>query len=314
MATQRKLSEILAERDAEKQYVSFEFFPPKTEKGEQTLIDTHMAHFAHQQPLFIDFTWGAGGTTSDKTPAMCLASKDKYGLTVNMHLTCTNMAEGKVNEALEFCKKNGIRNIVALRGDPPAGQQWQQSAEGFASALDLVRYIRKNYGDYFSVCVAGYPEGHPDKIGTSGVISDEEMEAELAYLEKKVEAGADCVITQLFYNVDRFITFVKRSRERGIVVPILPGILPIVSYAGLQRMISLCKTELPSDVRDKVETLKDDEAGLKQFGVELATDMCRRISSADIGTNHFHFYTLNTPHSTMEVLKNLGLYTERLSA
>lgn len=305
---QTKLSELIAAEASGQTYVSFEFFPPRTEKGEQTLINEHMPEFAKQNPVFVDFTWGAGGTTSEKTPALCIASM-VHGLNVNMHLTCTNMEEGKVRQALDLCKENGIRNIVALRGDPPAGQEWKASADGFTCALDLVKYIRANYGDYFSICVAGYPEGHPDKIQSDkGVMSPEDEIHELNYLKQKIDAGADVIITQLFYDSSVFVRFVKKCREYGIQVPILPGMLPMVSYAGLKRMVTLCKTYLPEEVVTATEALKDDDEGFKAYGIELTTKMIKEIIAADIGIHHFHFYTLNLPHSTMNVLKNLGLY------
>ena len=306
---QQRISDLLKSKDPSKITVSFEFFPPKTEKGEATLIDVHMKEFAKQKPVFVDFTWGAGGTTSEKTPAMCLAAMEKCGLVVNMHLTCTNMPEGKVSEALALCRTHNIRNLVALRGDPPAGQAWQASKEGFSCALDLVKFVRSETSDFFSIAVAGYPEGHPDKI-TDGKCSDEDLDREIAYLKEKVDHGGDFIITQLFYDTALFVSFVKRCRAAGITVPILPGLLPMVSYAGLQRMVSLCKTYLPPDVIAMTETLKTDEEAFKEYGVELTTRMCQEILEADIGINHFHFYTLNMTTSTFKVLQNLGLYVE----
>lgn len=309
-APQRKVSDLIGAEKADERYVSFEFFPPRTEKGEQHLIEEHMPEFAKQQPIFVDFTWGAGGTTHEKTPLLCVAAMN-HGMNVNMHLTCTNMAEGLVKEALDNAKAKGIRNIVALRGDPPAGQEWKASADGFNCALDLVKYIKAHYGDFFSICVAGYPEGHPDKIHADhGVMSSEDEVHELNYLKAKVDAGADVIITQLFYDTNVFIRFVKKCREYGIAVPILPGILPMVSYAGLKRMVSLCKTYLPDDVIARTEELKDNDEGFKAYGIELATKMINEIMDAKIGINHFHFYTLNLTHSTMQVLKNIGMFKE----
>lgn len=308
-SAQKKISELFAAKDSTKITVSFEFFPPRTEKGDASLMDVHMKEFAKQNPVFIDFTWGAGGTTSEKTPALCIASMEKYNVVVNMHLTCTNMAEGKVAEALEVCQKASIRNLVALRGDPPAGQEWKASKEGFGCALDLVKYIRAKTQDYFSIAVAGYPEGHPDSI-VDGKCSPSDMDKEIAYLKEKVDNGGDFIITQLFYDAELFIAFVRRCRAAGITVPILPGMLPMVSYAGLQRMVSLCKTYLPPDVVSMTEVLKDDEEAFKEYGVELTTRMCQEIIDADIGIKHFHFYTLNMTSSTIKVLQNLGLYVE----
>jgi methylenetetrahydrofolate reductase (NADPH) len=305
MPSQPLVHELLAAEEKGKFYFSFEFFPPKTDKGEEALR-AKLHDYAKQQPVFMDFTWGAGGTTSEQTPKWVKYVADELHIAANMHLTCTNMPEGKVHEALEFCKANGIRNLVALRGDPPAGQEWKASADGFACALDLVKYIRANYGDYFSICVAGYPEGHPDVIPKEGLTEEEDMKKEIAYLKQKIDAGANAVITQLFYNVEHFKKFVTRCREAGITVPILPGILPMVTYAGLKRMVQLCKTDVPAAVLAKTEELKDDEAAFKAYGIELATQMC--VELRDFGIHHFHFYTLNQEHSTFTVLKNLGFF------
>lgn len=289
--------------------VSFEFFPPRTEAGDVSLLK-NLEVFKTQQPVFIDFTWGAGGTTSEKTTELCKNAKEKLGLIVQMHLTCTNMPAGKVAEALEFCKKNGIRNILALRGDPPAGQEWQASKDGFECARDLCKYITENYGDYFNIAVACYPEGHPNRIGEDGKCDEENMKAEIAYLKEKIAAGATAAITQLFYDTDIYINFVKRCRAEGITIPIIPGMLPMVSYAGLMRMVSLCKTWLPEELKAKVETLKEDEEAFKAFGIEYCTKQCKDILAANIGVDHFHFYTLNQTHSTLEVLKGLDYFKQ----
>jgi methylenetetrahydrofolate reductase (NADPH) len=285
--------------------VSFEYFPPKTEKGDETLY-AKLEKMAELKPTFIDFTWGAGGTTSDKTPELCLQSMKRFGLVVNMHLTCTNMPKEKVDLALALCKSNGIRNIVALRGDPPVGQtEWKACDSGFACALDLVKYIRANYGDYFCLSVAGYPEGHPVKINESGVCPPEAFVEELDYLKQKVDAGADLIITQLFFDVSLFLNFERRCRDHGIRCPILPGILPMVSYAGLNRMCGFCKTFIPADVKAEVERLKDHESAFRDYGITQAAGMCKAIEAA--GMKHFHFYTLNVEYSTEGVMNLMGL-------
>ena len=285
-------------------HVSFEFFPPKTPEGEEKLKQ-HLISFSREQPVFVDFTWGAGGGTAQKTPELCLLAK-QIGFVVNMHLTCTNMDMGKVDEALIFCLNHGIRNIVALRGDPPAGEQWRKSEEGFACALDLVKYIRRHYGSYFCLAVAGYPEGHPDKIASGVPATGSVMTAELDYLKAKVDAGADYIITQLFYDTGLFLRFVEQCKQHGIHVPILPGILPPLAYGGLQRMVSLCKTHIPNGLRDKVEALKDaGDEKFREFGIELSTQMSRELLAH--GVKHLHFYTLNQTHSTLGVLRNLNM-------
>ena len=200
-------------------FISFEYFPPKTPEGVEKLhkvIDT----MAKQDPLFMDFTWGAGGTTSELTLDLSKESQSRHNVMVNMHLTCTNQVKETCDFGLEGAKSAGICNIVALRGDPPKGQEkWEVTEGGFACALDLCKYMRQGYGDYFSIQVAGYPEGHPDRIkkvadlgremsakektrvvyveGEEYVCSDEDMEIELVYLKEKCDAGGDVILTQV---------------------------------------------------------------------------------------------------------------------
>jgi methylenetetrahydrofolate reductase (NADPH) len=302
-APQAKASDILRKNAAEgKQSFSFEFFPPKTDAGMDKLLGS-MADFQKQGPVFIDFTWGAGGTTSEQTPALCKKCKE-MGFIVNMHLTCTNMPQGKVKEALDMCKENGITNIVALRGDPPAGQEWKASEDGFNCALDLVKYIKANYGDYFSIAVAGYPEGHPDRIdAASGKCAD--FDAEMAYLKEKIVAGGEYIITQLFYDTDIFLKFVQTCRANGIDVPILPGMLPFTAYGGLQRMATLCKTYIPADLQAKVEELKEKPDDFKQLGIDVTAEQCKKILASG-ACSHLHFYTLNQSYSTFKVMEQLG--------
>lgn len=239
-----------AEEAAGRTYVAFEFFPPRTPEGVANLYKRG-ASFAAQAPLYVDVTWGAGGATSELTMEICAKLKRDLGLVVNMHLTCTNMPEELVGKALAAARREGIRNIVALRGDPPKGQeQWKAAEGGFACALDLVRHIRKEHGDHFCLSVAGYPEGHPNvikKVGAGGVASlsaaeqarvvtledgphvchDADYAAEIAYLKSKVDAGADVILTQMFFDVEVFVQFVADCRAAGIACPILPGIMPM---------------------------------------------------------------------------------------
>lgn len=200
----------------------------------------------------------------------------------------------------------GIRNILALRGDPPQGQDTFVVAEdGFACALDLIRYIRAQYGDYFGICVSGYPEAHPD-----GIVDDPEQMAanyrqDLEYLKAKVDAGADFIITQLFYDVDRFLQFRRECREIGITVPILPGLMPILTYGGFKRMTAFCKTLVPSHIAATVEALKDNDEALKAYGVSLGTLMAQRL--LDAGVPGIHVYTLNLERSAVAILQSAGL-------
>ncbi|ORC85568.1 methylenetetrahydrofolate reductase (NADPH) [Trypanosoma theileri] len=301
------LSDLLSNEVDDNIYSSLEFLPPRTEKGEEKLWNEHLPHFMKTNPLFVDITWGAGGRTSDKTMRLSKQIQEKYGIPVNMHITCTNMPTGLLKETLNFCYENGIRNILALRGDPPEGEEWKPNEEGFTCALDLVKFIRNTYGDYFCITVAGYPEGHPSRIhGEDGKITDEEMEKELNYLKAKVDAGANVIITQLFYDAEIFIVFVKKCRNYGITVPILPGILPISSYRSLTRMINLCKTYVPPSVLEQVVKLSEDDEALRTYGVSQAEEMVHAIQAADIGIKHFHFYVVNAPDVTKRILDALN--------
>lgn len=230
-----------------------------------------------------------------------------------MHLTCTNMPVEKLEAALQQCKEAGIRNILALRGDPPHGQEkFTQVEGGFSCALDLVRYIREKFGDYFCICVSGYPEAHPDSITDDPEQMEKNYRSDLAYLKEKVDAGADLVITQLFYDVDTFIKFVADCRKIGITVPILPGIMPIMTYNGFKKMTSFCKTKIPKHIGETVEILKDNDEAIKAYGISLGTMMVQRLLTA--GVPGVHMYTLNLERSAVSILRHSGLLKEENSA
>jgi methylenetetrahydrofolate reductase (NADPH) len=296
------ISDKIRQREAEgKTFFSFEYFPPKTEAGVANLYE-RAERMAKVEPLFCDVTWGAGGGTSDITLDLSGNIQRFMGVDVMMHLTCTNMPAGKVRDGLDGAKARGIRNILALRGDPPAGKEWTACEDGFEHATDLVRFIKAEYGDYFSICVAGYPEGHP-----SGFLDDKmTMEEEYMHLKEKCDAGADFIITQMFYDVDCFLGFVRKCREIGINVPILPGILPIQNYNGFKRMTGFCKTSIPGAVSTAIEAIKEDDAAVKQFGIDLGIDMCRRILKSGLSPG-VHFYSLNLEKSVMGIIDGLDL-------
>jgi methylenetetrahydrofolate reductase (NADPH) len=296
------ISDKIRQREAEgKTFFSFEYFPPKTEAGVANLYE-RAERMAKVEPLFCDVTWGAGGGTSDITLDLSGNIQRFMGVDVMMHLTCTNMPAGKVRDGLDGAKARGIRNILALRGDPPAGKEWTACEDGFEHATDLVRFIKAEYGDHFSICVAGYPEGHP-----SGFLDDKiTMEEEYMHLKEKCDAGADFIITQMFYDVDCFLGFVRKCREIGINVPILPGILPIQNYNGFKRMTGFCKTSIPCAVSTAIEAIKEDDAAVKQFGIDLGIDMCRRILKSGLSPG-VHFYSLNLEKSVMGIIDGLDL-------
>jgi methylenetetrahydrofolate reductase (NADPH) len=296
------IGDKIRQREAEgKKFFSFEYFPPKTPTGVANLYE-RAERMAAAEPLFCDVTWGAGGGTSDITLDLSGNIQRFMGLDVMMHLTCTNMPAGKVREGLDGAKSRGIRNILALRGDPPAGQEWTQCEEGFAFATDLVRFIKAEYGNYFSVCVAGYPEGHPSGFLDGKMTMDEEY----AHLKEKCDAGADFIITQMFYDVEMFFGFVRKCRDLGITIPILPGILPIQNYSGFTRMTGFCKTAVPAAVTKAITAIRDDESSVRQFGVNLGIDMCQRILNSGLSPG-VHFYSLNLEKSVMGIIDGLDL-------
>lgn len=299
------IDKINAKIAAGETFYSFEFFPPRTDEGKVNLFKKQMK-LASYAPMFCDITWGAGGTTADATLEIADSMQNKVGVETMMHLTCTNMPREKLEEALQKVKESGVTNILALRGDPPKGQEnFTQVEGGFACALDLVKFIRETHGDYFGIGVAGYPEAHPDVI----VSDEEEMKknywGDINYLKEKMDAGGEFIVTQLFYDADKFLQFVQDCRSVGITAPILPGVMPIMTYGGFKRMTGFCKTYVPKEVEDKLESIKDDEAAVKEYGIDLATEMCRKILAA--GTPGLHMYTLNQDAAALAILEKLGL-------
>ncbi|KAI8081400.1 methylenetetrahydrofolate reductase-domain-containing protein [Halteromyces radiatus] len=275
---------------------SFEYFPPKTTQGVQNLYD-RMERMQRMGPEFIDVTWGAGGTSAELTTEIVSTAQSVYGLETMMHLTCTNMPVEKIDNALKAAKECGCQNILALRGDPPKGQtNWESCENGFEHAVDLVKYIREKYGDYFCIGVAGHPEGHmdcPDK------------EQDLLHLKEKVDAGANLIVTQLFFDVDCFLDFVKRARAIGITCPILPGVFPIQNYSGLKRVISFSNNYVPQKIWDDLEPLKEDDAAVKEYGINLTIEFIHKFRKS--GINGFHIYTFNLERSTRLILERLNL-------
>jgi methylenetetrahydrofolate reductase (NADPH) len=283
-------------------YYSFEFFPPKTEAGLDNLLTRIDRMTRRLDPLFIDVTWGSGGSTSARTLAVASQAQRYYGVDVLMHLTTTGMTRDQLASVLEQAKACGIHNILALRGDPPRGKRsWgpDDISGGYCDrAVDLVKLIRELHGDYFGIAVAGHPEVHP---------SSRSMEEEMQHLKEKMEAGADFIITQFFYDVPAFMKFVKRCREYGITCPIMPGIMPIQSYSTFVRMTKYCAVAVPQSVMDRLEPVKNDDEAIKEIGCEIAADMCSQIlldPEADV--DGVHFYTLNLERSVTRILTSMG--------
>ena len=314
-------------------HVSLEYFPPRTEQGVKNLHARMERMKTNTTALYTDMTWGAGGSTAELSLDLALHAH-RTGHVSNLHLTCTNMEKDgdpvkAVREALQAAYDGGIRNIVALRGDPPEGtDEWTAAEGGFACALDLVRYIRKEFGDSFGISVAGYPEGHPNRIsqltdeeaanmsesergrccvhdGITYVCKDDDYKKEMDYLKEKVDAGGDFIITQMFFDAEVFKTFVKDCREWGINCPVVPGLMCINAYAGFKKMTKFCKTRVPKDLEEKMDSMKDDPDAVKKFGVTFGSEICRSL--LDSGVEILHFYTLNLEKVVYGITDDLGI-------
>lgn len=289
------INEMLADAERTGQpSFSFEYFPPKTAQGVQNLYD-RMERMYDFGPKFIDITWGAGGRIAELTCEMVVQAQTYFGLETCMHLTCTDMGEEKINDALTKAYKAGCTNILALRGDPPREKEkWEAAEGGFQYARDLVQHIRKTYGNHFDIGVAGYPEGTDDN-------KDEELL--LDHLKEKVDMGATFIVTQMFYDADNFVRWVGKVRERGINIPIMPGIMPIATYASFLRRVNHMKVKVPDAWMEALEPIKNDDSAVRELGKTLVADMCRKIRAA--GIVHLHFYTMNLAQATRMVLEEL---------
>ncbi|KAH9981738.1 methylenetetrahydrofolate reduct [Russula compacta] len=280
-------------------FYTFEFFPPRTEQGFSNLL-SRISRLADLKPLAINITWGAGGSTRDRTLELASLTQKEYGIDTVMHLTCTNMVQGLVDDALRAAKEIGIQNILALRGDPPRGAEyWIPTDPRFVHALDLVSYIRSSpeFSDAFSLGVAAYPDGHAG----SELSKDEEIE----HLKAKINSGADFIVTQLFYDVDNFLQWLKGIRSYGITVPVIPGIMPIQTYASFLRVTKLCGTHIPDSIYADLEPIKHDDQKVKDYGISLAVKMIRRLVEEG-GLHGFHLCTLNLEKSVQSILEILG--------
>ncbi|KAG1907826.1 methylenetetrahydrofolate reductase-domain-containing protein [Suillus fuscotomentosus] len=278
---------------------SFEYFPPRTAQGLQNLLD-RIKRMTALGPEFIDITWNAGGRTSDLTAHMVKTCQGSVGVETCMHLTCTNMPKEKVDIALQEAKKAGCRNVLALRGDPPQGKdEWEAVEGGFIHGIDLVKHIHNEYGDYFDIAVAGFPQFQ--------LLPPAERDLEMKYLKEKVDAGVNFIFTQMFYDVDVFIDWVNAIRAAGITIPIVPGIAPIQTWNGFLKATSLANTKIPQSFLDALEPYKNDDEKVREIGTKLVADMCRKILAAGLGIQGLHFYTMNLEKGTKMLLEELNL-------
>jgi methylenetetrahydrofolate reductase (NADPH) len=276
--------------------ISFEFFPPKTDEAELALFRDTVPVLKNLRPTFISVTYGAGGGTRDQTLRMVHRLRRDCGIEAMAHLTCVGSTRDMLAAVLDEAQALGIENILALRGDPPRGQtEFKPVAGGFAFANELVRFVKSR--KVFAVGAAGYPEGHIE-------CGDKRLDWDRT--AAKVESGADFIITQLFYQADDFFEFEDYLRHRrGVKVPIIPGVLPFLSTEQIKRFTRLCGATLSDDLVRRLDALGSDDEAVRRLGVEVTTDLCRRL--LDHGVPGIHFYCLNRSASCAEILHNLGL-------
>jgi methylenetetrahydrofolate reductase (NADPH) len=276
--------------------ISFEFFPPKTADGDRNLLEKTVPALMQARPDYCSVTYGAGGSTRDKTLMIVDRIQRDHKLTALAHLTCVNHTRAEVGVLLEKIRALGCQNILALRGDPPGGGEFQPTPGGFEFSSQLVRFIRESGN--FSTGVAGFPEGH--------LACKPGKHADWGHLKAKVDAGADFVLTQIFFDNADFFEFRDHvAGKLGVRVPIVPGVISILNAAQTIRFTQLCGAKIPPALRAKLDALGNDEAAATEFGMEYATQQCEELLRA--GVPGLHFYTLNKSHSTVQILKNLGL-------
>ncbi len=276
--------------------LSFEFFPTKSEEGERALLDKTIPELRTLNPDFCSVTYGAGGGTREKTLAIVDRIQREQQITAMAHLTCVNATIEQTHAVIDQTRALGIKNILALRGDPPAGSsQFVKTEGGFEYSYQLVQCIRESGG--FSIGVAGFPEGH--------IACREGKYVDWQRLKNKIDHGADFVITQLFFENSHYFECRDFLAGLGVTAPIVPGILPILSTSQITRFVALCGAELPAPLRAELEQRSGDDAAVLQVGIDYATRQCEELLRE--GAPGLHFYTLNKARSTTEVIKNLAL-------
>ncbi|HEY8354665.1 MAG TPA: methylenetetrahydrofolate reductase [NAD(P)H] [Methylophilaceae bacterium] len=271
--------------------ISFEFFPPKTAEGVNKLRETRR-QLAELRPKFFSVTFGAGGSTRDRTMETVLEIQDE-GHEAAPHISCISSNRQEIADLLQAYKARNIRHLVALRGDLPSGEA---SAGDFRYASELVAFIREQTGDWFEIEVAAYPEFHPEAASAS---------ADLRHFKAKVDAGADAAITQYFYNTDAYFRFVEQCQAMGIEIPIVPGIMPIYNFTQLARFSSVCGADIPRWLRLRLQDFGDDLPSLRAFGLDVVTELADRLIAG--GAPGLHFYTLNQAGTVAAIMQRLTL-------
>ncbi|HWH69250.1 MAG TPA: methylenetetrahydrofolate reductase [NAD(P)H] [Candidatus Sulfotelmatobacter sp.] len=284
-----------AKAAAKRPVISFEFFPPKTEEGDRNLLEKTIPALLQAKPDYCSVTYGAGGSTREKTLTIVDQIQRRHGLTALAHLTCVNHTREQVCELLQRIQQLGCRNILALRGDPPGGGEFQPTPGGFEFAAQLVEFIRQ-HGD-FSVAVAGFPEGH--------IACKAGKQADWHHLQAKVDAGADVVLTQLFFDNTDFFQFRDYMVKLGMTRPIVPGVVAILNASQIKKFTQMCGARIPAGLLARLDELGEDDAAVTEFGIEYATRQCEELLRA--GAPGIHFYTLNKAYATVRILQNLAL-------
>jgi methylenetetrahydrofolate reductase (NADPH) len=279
-----------------KPVISFEFFPPKTDEGDRNLLEKTIPALLETKPDYCSVTYGAGGSTRDKTLMIVDRIQKQHGLTAVAHLTCVCATKEEIRNLLEQIRALGVRNVLALRGDAPGGGEFKMTPGGFEFSNQLVEFIREF--DHFSIGVAGFPEGH--------IACKQGKHVDWGHLKNKIDAGADYVLTQLFFDNADFYEFRDHlTKKHGVKIPLVPGIVPILNATQIKRFTAMCGARIPAQLAAKLDELGNDEAAVAEFGIEYATKQCEDLLRN--GAPGIHFYTLNKSQSTVRVLKNLGL-------
>lgn len=286
------LPEILRQRQPA---LSIEIFPPKTSQGDEALFG-HLAKLAAFQPAFVSCTYGAGGSTQTRTVELCQVIQERFSLPATAHFTCVGSTREQLIQWLDYAVAAGVKNIMALRGDPPQGQEnFQQVAGGLAHANELVALIREHQPQ-LGIGVAGYPEKHMEAPNLS---------TDLDNLKRKVDAGADAVFTQLFYVNENFFKFREECVARGVSQPIIPGIMPITEFARIKRITAMCGAVFPGELASRLEAVQDDATAQFEIGVEYALGQCEELLKN--GVPGIHFYALNKSEACHRILDGLGV-------
>ena len=292
----RFIRDIHAEKQGSgKPTISFEFFPFKTTEGEATFFGKTLPALMTARPDYASVTYGAGGSTREKTLEIVERIQNDFGLTTMAHLTCIKQTQAEIGGILDEAARRGIQNILALRGDPSPGEEWAQTEGGFEFASELVEFLRERGG--FGIGAAGFPEGHIDCA--------EGFEIDWRHLVGKINCGADFVITQMFFDNADYFRLADYLKGQGVAVPLFPGIIPVANAGQIKKFSAMCGAKLPESFSSRLDELGDDADAVREYGIEYATGQCREL--LERGAPGLHFYTLNKSKAVLQILANLGL-------